>query len=290
MLGVARFFAIGLIAACTTRGDDVTSRQPSTATSNASPTSNANTNASANANASPIATTTATSVAVAPMPPFVALPVPGFADAVVAIPEDIAATTRVVVATHGNYDRPEWSCEVFSRVFERKAFVVCPRGLARPDSPGPDDIRYTYENNQKLEREVDAALEAFRAASYARAVPKGGVVWVGFSLGAIMGVAIAARRPADFPTLVLVEGGVDRLTDEVMRKLAKGGTERVLLACAQRGCGAPAKSRAARLEALGIRAAVVDAGNIGHTYDGKVADGIQAALPELLARAVGTPR
>jgi pimeloyl-ACP methyl ester carboxylesterase len=213
---------------------------------------------------------------------FVSLDVPGFAPAVVAVPVGAHRARPIVVATHGNYDRPEWQCEVWADIVGDRAFVLCPRGDARPDSPAKDDIRFTYRSNQYLEREVDAALAALRASPHAPHLAEGPPAWAGFSLGAIMGVAIAARRPADFSVLFLVEGGVDRFTDEVSRTFAKGGGKAVLFACAQAGCGKTAQKRADRLTALGVRTRVVDAGNLGHRYDGPVADGVKAALPEFL--------
>ncbi|MBK6514962.1 MAG: hypothetical protein IPG04_12770 [Polyangiaceae bacterium] len=97
-----------------------------------------------------------------------------------------------------------------------------------------------------------------------------------------MGVAIAARRPADFSD-PRPGGGRDRsFTEEVATKFTRGGGRAVLFACAQGGCKAPASKRAARLEALGVRAMVVDAGNIGHAYDGPVAAAVKGALADLL--------
>jgi hypothetical protein len=88
--------------------------------------------------------------------------------------------------------------------------------------------------------------------------------------------------PADFPVLVLVEGGIDRFGDDQARAFAKGGGRSVLFACAQAGCGKTVKKRAERLEKLGIKTAVVDAGPVGHTYDGPVAEAVARALPAFL--------
>lgn len=240
------------------------------------------------ASATPATPPSATSSAAPPSPTlagerFVSLPVPGFGEAVVAVPIGARGPRPIVLATHGNYDRPEWQCEVWAEIVGDRAFVLCPRGDARPDSPGKDDVRFTYRSNQELEREVDAALAALRGSAFAPHLAAGPPVWTGFSLGAIMGVAIAARRPADFPTLVLVEGGVDRFGEEVARAFAKGGGKSVLFVCAQRGCAKPARQRAARLERLGVHAMVADAGAIGHAYDGPVAAATKAALPALLS-------
>ncbi|NUO52384.1 MAG: hypothetical protein HOV80_26340 [Polyangiaceae bacterium] len=218
---------------------------------------------------------------------FVTIDVPGFEPAVVAVPVGARDKRRVVLATHGNYDRPEWQCEVWARITKGRYFVLCPRGIARPDSPSADDIRFTYKTNQELEREVDAALAALAGSKYARWVEGAPYVWTGFSLGAIMGVAIAKRRPSDFPELVLIEGGVDRFGDDVARAFAKGGGKRVMFACAQAGCAKTARKRADRLEALGIETQVVDAGAIGHTYDGPVAEAVGSAFPAFMKERAG---
>src|SRR5262249_55394568 len=130
--------------------------------------------------------------------PFVSLAVEGFGDAVVSVPIGADGKRPIVIATHGNYDRPEWQCEVWRELVQARAFVLCPRGVARADSPSHDEVRFTYANNRALEREVTAALAALRAR-FAEFADDGAVVWTGFSLGAIMGVPIASRAPATFP-------------------------------------------------------------------------------------------
>jgi predicted esterase len=216
-------------------------------------------------------------------PAVVSLEVAGFEPAVLFVPIGATTQRRLVVAAHGNYDRPEWQCEVWAEIVERQSFVLCPRGELRPDSPSKDDPRFTYRTNRDLEDEVDRALEALARSRHARYVDPARPVWAGFSLGAIMGVAIAARRPSEFADLILVEGGVDRFGDAEARAFAQGGGRRVLFACAQRGCAKSAKKRADRLISLGVEATVVDAGPIGHTYDGAVADAVRLALPAFLA-------
>lgn len=241
--------------------------------------------------AGPIASTSAVA-AEAEMAPAVAGPatvpllVPGFADAILSVPVGASDERPLVVATHGNFDRPEWQCEVWSQILAGRAFVLCPRGIARTDSPAADDPRFTYRHNTDLEREVDAAIAALRTSPYGPFVAEGPVTWAGFSLGAIMGVAIAARRPQDFSTLVLVEGGVDRFRDDTARAFAKGGGKRVMFVCAQRGCRGSAAARAKALEKAGIESSVVDAGNIGHAYSGPVAVEIAKALPAFLSTDV----
>ncbi len=209
--------------------------------------------------------------------PFVELSVDGFPSAVVSVPIGATARRPVLIASHGNYDRPEWQCQVWRDIAGGDAFILCPRGVARSDSPSASDVRFTYESNARLEQEIDAGLAALRAR-FPEHVDPGAVLYTGFSLGAIMGSAIAARRAALFPRLVLVEGGHDKWTQATARAFADGGGQRVLFVCAQAGCGAAAKAAAARLEKAGVLTRVVRGKEAGHRYDGPVAEETRRAL------------
>jgi predicted esterase len=195
----------------------------------------------------------------------------------------------VVLATHGNYDRPEWQCEVWRGIVGDRAFVLCPRGLSRPDSPSDDDTRFTYKSNQELEKEIEAGLAALRAR-FGPWIDPGPMIYTGFSLGAIMGVAIASRRngPERYPRMILVEGGFDRWTAaNVKAFVAPGGARRILFACGQAGCAQAAKRAAAQLEKAGVATRVVHGKGVGHSYDGPVAEEVKGALGWLLE---GDPR
>jgi dienelactone hydrolase len=213
--------------------------------------------------------------------PFVHLTLIGLPPAVVSLPIGADSPRPIVIATHGNYDRPEWQCEVWREIVGDDAFILCPRGIARPDSPAPDDIRFTYSNNQALEKEVVAGLAALRA-QYPDHATGGAVLYTGFSLGAIMGIAIATRAPSTFPRLVLVEGGHDRWTPDAVKAFAQGGGQRVLFVCSQPGCTAAAKVAAARLTKAGVAANVVGGPDAGHRYDGPIMERTIKALPWVL--------
>ncbi|WP_437814542.1 hypothetical protein [Sorangium sp. So ce1078] len=230
--------------------------------------------------AAPVADAAAPAAGIAPLRadgPFVELSVDGFPSAVVSVPIGATARRPVLIASHGNYDRPEWQCQVWRDIAGGDAFILCPRGVARSDSPSASDVRFTYESNARLEQEIDAGLAALRAR-FPEHVDPGAVLYTGFSLGAIMGSAIAARRASLFPRLVLVEGGHDKWTSATARAFADGGGQRVLFVCAQAGCGAAAAAAAARLEKAGVLTRVVRSKEAGHRYDGPVAEETRRAL------------
>lgn len=213
--------------------------------------------------------------------PIIPLPVDGHAEAVVSVPIGATGRRPVVIAAHGNFDRPEWQCQIWRGIVGDAAFVLCPRGVPRSDSPSRDDIRFTYESNQRLEQEIDAGLAAL-AARFPEHVDPGPALYTGFSLGAIMGVSIAARRPGRFPRLVLIEGGHDKWTPATAKAFADGGGLRALFVCGQAWCAGDAKRAAARLDQAGVTTKVARSKEAGHTYDGVVAEEARKALPWVL--------
>jgi len=65
----------------------------------------------------------------------------------------------VVVVLHGNFDRPEWSCDAWGPLVAGRAFVLCPRGIPRGDAPGLD--RWHYGGRPSILREVAAGRASF---------------------------------------------------------------------------------------------------------------------------------
>jgi hypothetical protein len=209
------------------------------------------------------------------------LSVPGFRDAVVSIPTGATGARPVVVALHGNFDRPEWQCEVWRAVTKAYAFVVCPRGIPRADSPSSLD-RWTYGKASDVRHEIDAALAALRVR-FGDYVAVGPTLYFGFSLGAILGVGIVSDDPDRFPRAVLIEGGQNNWSPARAKAFASSGGKRVLFACGQRTCKSSSAWPARLLDKAGVEAKSVFGGEVGHTYDGVVAEQISQALPWLVA-------
>ena len=183
-------------------------------------------------------------------PPIVPLPVEGFPDAVVSIPLGATSPKPVVVATHGMWDFPEGLCDDQRFIFHDRAWVICPRGRPMPDKT------FRYDSADSLAREIDADVRAL-ATRYPGYVDDGPMLYTGFSLGAILGVAIVTREPARFPRAVLIEGGEDRWTPALAAKYARGGGQRVLFACGLKGRVPSAQQAAATLTRAGVGARAV---------------------------------
>lgn len=218
--------------------------------------------------------------------PFVALPVMGFEDAVVALPTGATGPAPVVVAVHGHFDKPEPFCAAWAKIFQNKAFVLCPRGMLAPGSPWGDK-RFSFVEAHSTELEIDASLAALRAAPYAAYVDAHKPVYAGFSLGAFMGVPIARHRGQDFSSMILVAGNLDLMTRSMLEDFVGTGGERMMLVCAEgkealHACSNQANRIVQRLEGFGGDGVVIDAGRAGHSYEGKVAKALAVAIPEFL--------
>ncbi len=205
--------------------------------------------------------------------PFVFLRVPGHGDAVVSLPLGTREPRSIVLATHGNYDTPEWQCQVWRDIVQDDAFVLCPRGAARGDSPSASDTRYHYVSNQHLEKEIDAGVAALKEL-YPDYVDDGPMIFTGFSQGAIMGAMIMLRRPDRYPRAVLIEGGNRAWSFASAKKFAQQGGKRVLFACGQWDCNQRATDAQRALSNAGVEAEIVFSKGEGHSYGGGVAERI----------------
>jgi pimeloyl-ACP methyl ester carboxylesterase len=211
--------------------------------------------------------------------------VPGFRDAVVSHPLEARSPQAVIVALHGNYDRPEWQCEVWRKVAGKKPFILCPRGEPRSDATTDPD-RWTWGEYATVEREVDAAVAALRAR-FVTFVDGGPIVLVGFSLGATMAARLATRSDGRYSRLVVIEGGEEGWTVRNVRAFDEHGGDRVLAACGQTPCLAKFKTVARAFERAKFPFRLADGGRAGHVYDGPVAD---AVLREWAWLVEGDPR
>lgn len=213
-----------------------------------------------------------------------AIEVPGFGDAVVSVPGDDRAHP-VVVAAHGNYDRPEWQCVAWHRLTRERAVILCPRGVARIDSPSADDIRFTYESQRAFNRDVDAALASLRHF-YGGNITSAPIVYAGFSLGAIFGVGYLRDTSERVAAASLVEGGHTLWTSSAARAFASRGGRSIAFGCGQAWCDRDARAAQARLRAAHIDSEVGYAPGSGHSYIGAVADALRPGFERLVAPAL----
>jgi len=194
----------------------------------------------------------------------VRLPIKGFRAAEVVAPSAAVGARPVVVALHGNFDRPEWNCEVLPTLVQGRAWILCIRGIPRRDTPRSWD-RWTYPARARVLREVDAALAALKAR-YPGRVDTSTPLLTGISLGAIYAARFAVAAPRRFPRLYLVEGSHKVWTYKAMRRFARRGGETVLFGCGRKGCGAQSRRICRGLTKLGASCAEVTVTGLGHTY------------------------
>lgn len=216
---------------------------------------------------------------------FVELEVPGFRKAVVSVPADTSQARRIVVAMHGNFDRPEWQCEVWRRIIAAQEFVLCPRGIPRGDVPKAHD-RWEYGSLAKTKAELLAALAALRAR-YPQHIAPGPIVFTGFSLGAILGARLILDPELQVGAAVFTEGGFEGWT-AAKAKSAASSLSYFLLGCGQTACRNAYRYQLEPLfKKAGLSAAMVADVKGGHTYDDPVAALVAAEWPKLIASLNG---
>jgi predicted esterase len=195
----------------------------------------------------------------------VELEVPGFGPALVVLPDASVRPARLLVAAHGAGDAPEWQCDHWGKVARGRYFVLCPRGTSLGGGG------YYYKTHIALEQELVAVLAAVKK-TYGAMVRGEGGVYTGYSQGATMGALMIVDHGAEFPYLVLVEGGWGDWTIGRARRFAETGGKSVALVCGGTGCQNRAENAVKTLERAGLRARAELSPGGGHTYGGAVGE------------------
>lgn len=214
------------------------------------------------------------------------LPLEGFGDAAISVPLGATSPRAVVVGVHGRNDRPEWACGEWRGVTDARPFILCPHGVPVNAAPGRG---LAFADAERLRREIDAGLAALRAR-FGRHVAEGPMIYAGFSLGSILGVAIVAEDPARFPIAVLGEGGQAQWTPTRVASFARGGGRRVLFVCSTTSCEAETPRAITALARAGVHAKMVSAGRVGHLVDDRVVATTRAAWPWIAGDEPEPPR
>lgn len=193
------------------------------------------------------------------------LPLAKWRPAVYAAPLDAGQPPwRLVAILHGNFDRPEWECEWWLATARRHGWLLCPRGVPRPDAPRSLD-RWTYNGSSPAVRELHAGLDRLHQA-YPKLIREERAILIGFSLGAILGPRVMLQSRVKWSHAIFVEGGAG-VDHSLIRQLAKRGLRRVAYLCGQHsGCGGRAKQALRLWKRRGIPARLWIMPGVGHGY------------------------
>ncbi len=203
-------------------------------------------------------------------PLFLSLPVPGYGNAIVSIPEDTSVPRPILLAAHGAGDKPTWQCQIWRDIIKDRGFVVCPQGTRMGWGSPAHDMGFFFRNHHALEKEVMEVLRAFRARFGPRVAP-GPVVYAGYSQGGIMGALMVVKHPHLFSRLILVEGGEAEWDVPTAARFREGGGHRVLLVCGRQPCAERARRSLMWLHRGGVQARHEFIPGGGHTYGGSIA-------------------
>jgi predicted esterase len=188
------------------------------------------------------------------------LAVSGFESAVVALPST-RDPVPLLVATHGAGGDPRWECERWGRVARGRWLVACPRGV--PLRRG-EEGSYYYPDHHALEREVSAVTLAVHQ-TYAALVDARDGVYLGYSQGATMGALMIVEHGAEFPHLVLIEGGSGDWTLKRAERFRSSGGKSVFIVCGTEPCARRAAASALTLERAGLTVVTRYAEGAGHS-------------------------
>lgn len=170
----------------------------------------------------------------------------------------------LAVVLHGNYDRPEWECDLWAPLLRSNRWVLCPRGVPRADANRALD-RWTYRGRGLLGREIEAAVAALESR-FPGEVRRDDALLVGFSLGANMTPRLLLDKVLPFRSVVLVEGGFG-VTTPLARTARARGVERVVYLCGARtACPGRARGLVKTWRAGRIPAEVIVMPKVGHGY------------------------
>jgi pimeloyl-ACP methyl ester carboxylesterase len=217
------------------------------------------------------------------------LPLTGFLSAVATIPVGSSGPRPIAVAVHGMSDGPQWACPLWRGILGGGVFILCPRGVKEHDQPRgvtPGTTYYTFTTWEALDAEIEVGLAALHERFPGR-LDDGPPLYVGFSLGARLGISIALAHPGRYPRLVLSEGGHDAWTSATAQRFAESGGARVLFACGDLACVAEAKPKVALLDTAGIHVKLVYGAGSGHQAYGPIFDETRKAIDSLFE---GDPR
>jgi hypothetical protein len=224
----------------------------------------------------------------APAPPAKPAPleVAGFAPASHVGPSGEERWPRpIVVVLHGNFDRPEWECDVWAEAASFHGFLLCPRGVRTPWATLAED-RWTYKGAARVAAEIEAGIGALEAR-YPGRVTRDGMTLAGFSLGAILAPALVESSPGKYNYVFLVEGGVEKLDEKRVASLRRAGVAGLGLAMSAPGRRRLASALLPLLRSTGIRAIFVDMKGSGHGYGEDFGTTGAAAMRTLVGDAVG---
>lgn len=174
------------------------------------------------------------------------LEVAGFGAARVAVPLGALSPRPLVVALHGDVDRPEWPCGSYHHAANRRALVLCPRGVSRAGGE-----RFTLGSAMQTSQELRAALPALKAR-FGKHLAKGPAVLAALGPSVDHAIDIARQEPNFFAYLVLVDGSLERLTPPIAARYAEAGGKRVLFICTIAGCDPDLARKALSLRSGGV--------------------------------------
>ena len=195
----------------------------------------------------------------------------------IAPPLGATAPRPLIVAVHGAGDRPEWACGGWRLAAQANAFVVCPQGNPMTSQ------KFAWASPAVLGDRVLVAVARARER-YGPYLGAGPQIFAGFSQGATYAEPFLRQHAAEFPIIILAEGGYRTVQSPAFaRAFRDGGGRRVVLVCGGPACFAAARNAKTVLERAGLQTLVVGDPQAGHNLNERMQQALQAAWPDIAA-------
>jgi hypothetical protein len=200
---------------------------------------------------------------------------PGFGLALASVPLGARSPRPVLIALHGDHDRPEWACGSYRHIARGTPFILCPRGVARPDH------EFTLGTPSNTAEELRQALPALKKR-FTSHVAAGPVVFAGLGPSVEHVIDLALKEPSFFSHLLLVDGSTRRLTVSAATRFGSAGGRRVLVVCSPGACDADVEERVRALGPAGVATRVVHAQS-GRGLDAEMVKTLRTEFPWLIS-------
>jgi poly(3-hydroxybutyrate) depolymerase len=202
-----------------------------------------------------------------------ALEVPGFGAASLAVPLGATTARPIVVVLHGQNDDAEWQCGSFRGVVGGGVFVLCPTGQAQGG-------RHGWGSVDETAAELRAALGALKQR-FGGHVAKGSVAIIGYGAGGEQATELARQEPSFFARVALVDADPSAFSPTTSKIFAERGGKRVLFFCVTASCDDRGAERATLLGRSGVAVKTVRA-EVGPYLDQRYTDALKGEVTWLL--------
>lgn len=163
----------------------------------------------------------------------------------VSVPLGATQARPVIIALHGDGDRPEWACGSYRHLSANRAFVLCPAGQATSSE------RFRVLPLAESQRRLREDLLGLKGR-FGKYIAPGPVVLAAIGAAVPQAIEIALQEPAFFAYLLLIDGSPKYFSAPLLTRFGSAGGRRVLWMCSEEACASELAPRQRALPPAGV--------------------------------------